>query len=75
MLARREDRWRIYEQLADRAGIDIEPEQSWVLGRVRERAPIAEDALAADLGLELDRLDRRSRSCAGAASSPATRSS
>jgi DNA-binding MarR family transcriptional regulator len=57
VLTRREDRRRIYEQLAERAGIEITPEESWVLGRVRERAPIGEEALAADLGLDLDRLD------------------
>ena len=66
VLARRENRRRIYEQLADRAGIEIEPEQSWVLGRVRERAPIAEDALADDLGARARAARRPARRAAAA---------
>jgi DNA-binding MarR family transcriptional regulator len=49
VLARREDRRRIYEQLVERAGVDVAPEESWTLGRINERAPVTEAQLAGDL--------------------------
>jgi EmrB/QacA subfamily drug resistance transporter len=52
VLAARKNRWRIYEQLADRAGIPIPPRESWVLGRLGERAPISAGALAESLQVE-----------------------
>jgi DNA-binding MarR family transcriptional regulator len=57
VLARRENRWRIYEQLARRAGIAIAPRESWVLGRLGERAPIGLDALAEILAVERGSLE------------------
>ena len=52
VLARREDRRRIYERLVGRAGVDVGPEESWTLGRLNERAPTTQAALAEDLGVE-----------------------
>jgi EmrB/QacA subfamily drug resistance transporter len=51
VLAQRENRRRVYERVISRAGVEIAPEESWVLGRLRERAPITGDALAVDLQL------------------------
>jgi EmrB/QacA subfamily drug resistance transporter len=39
-LARRENRWRVYEQLALRAGLDLDPAELWLLARLGERAPV-----------------------------------
>ncbi len=35
-LARRENRWRVYDQLAQRAGVDLEPNELWLLARLGE---------------------------------------
>jgi EmrB/QacA subfamily drug resistance transporter len=57
VLAERENRRRVYERVIDRSGVEIAPEESWVLGRIKEREPVATDALAAELGIGLDQLD------------------
>jgi EmrB/QacA subfamily drug resistance transporter len=56
VLTGKEDRRRIYEQLVRRAGVDLEPEESWTLGRIRERAPVSEASLAEDLGIDREQL-------------------
>ena len=35
-LARRENRWRVYDQLAQRAGVDLDPTELWLLARIGE---------------------------------------
>ena len=35
-LARRDNRWRMYQQLADRAGVDLDPAELWLLSRLGE---------------------------------------
>ena len=35
-LARRENRWRLYEQLGERAGLDLAPDEHWLLARLGE---------------------------------------
>ena len=35
-LAQRENRWRVYEQLAERADVDLEPGELWLLTRLGE---------------------------------------
>jgi EmrB/QacA subfamily drug resistance transporter len=39
-LARRENRWRVYDQLARRAEIDLDPNELWLLARLGEDAPV-----------------------------------
>jgi DNA-binding MarR family transcriptional regulator len=51
-----EARRRVYDQLIQRSRVEIGAEESWVLGRLGERQPIAEGALAEDLGLPLGQL-------------------
>jgi EmrB/QacA subfamily drug resistance transporter len=53
----RQGRTRAYEQLIARSGIEIAPAESWVLGRVGEREPIAADALASELAVSPDELE------------------
>ncbi len=71
-LVRHENRWRVYRQLADRAGVDLPPEQYWLLARLGEGAgtDLAGGRLAASLaslreaGLVADGgLSERGRAC------------
>ena len=39
-LARRENHWRVYERLAQRAGVDLDPAELWVLARLGEGTAI-----------------------------------
>ncbi len=52
-----EGRTRAYEQLIARTGIDIGAAESWVLGRVAEREPVAVDALSSELSVSRGELD------------------
>ncbi len=39
-LARRENRWRVYEEVAEHAGVDLDPTELWIVGRLGEEAVI-----------------------------------
>lgn len=39
-LVRRENRWRVYRQLAERAGVDLPPDAHWLLARLGEGADL-----------------------------------
>ena len=52
VLAGREERRQVYEDVAAQAGIRIDPQESWVLARLAEREPITEDGLAEQLAVE-----------------------
>ena len=39
-LARRENRWRVYDQLADRANVDLDAAELWLLSRLGEGAVV-----------------------------------
>jgi EmrB/QacA subfamily drug resistance transporter len=39
-LALRENRWRMYERFADRAEVDLDPTELWLLSRLGEGAPV-----------------------------------
>jgi EmrB/QacA subfamily drug resistance transporter len=56
-LARRENRWGVYQRLASRAGLTLLPPETWLLARVGERAPITIEALFS--GLRLDPAEGR----------------
>jgi EmrB/QacA subfamily drug resistance transporter len=48
-LAVREERWDIYQGLADRAAIQLEPPELWLLARLGQHAPTTEAELAGAL--------------------------
>jgi len=58
VLLQRENRPRVYLQLAEHAGVELGPRAAWLLARLDERVPIAESALADDLHLGPDELDQ-----------------
>jgi DNA-binding MarR family transcriptional regulator len=51
-LARREERWQLYERLATRAGLDLPPPELWLLARLGERAPLTEAELGEQLPVD-----------------------
>ena len=51
VLVARENRWRAYDDLAKRAGIDLPAPELWMLARLGERAPITLNALSAELAI------------------------
>ena len=56
---RRDERTRVYQATIARAGVDIQPGESWVLGRVGERGPTTVDDLAGELQVDPGRLAPR----------------
>jgi EmrB/QacA subfamily drug resistance transporter len=42
-LAQRENRWRVYDRLAERAGVDLDPTELWLLARLGEGTVVALD--------------------------------
>jgi EmrB/QacA subfamily drug resistance transporter len=49
VLVARENRWRVYADLARRAGIDLPAPELWMLARLGEREPMTLDALSKEL--------------------------
>jgi len=47
----KENRSRVYRQLIERSGVEIEPAESWLLARTSERAGTTLSALAVEFGL------------------------
>jgi MFS family permease len=47
-----EERSRVYRQVIERSGVEIQPDESWLLARVSERGPTTVSALAVEFGLE-----------------------
>ncbi|MDX6400861.1 MAG: hypothetical protein QOF27_1467, partial [Gaiellaceae bacterium] len=58
VIARREERWRAYEELAANAQIDLPPAELWALARLGERAPASREEIAAATGVDDSRLHR-----------------
>jgi EmrB/QacA subfamily drug resistance transporter len=56
VLARRENRWRLYERLAARAGLDLGPAACWLLLRFDERSAVTLGDLARRLDVPMPRL-------------------
>jgi EmrB/QacA subfamily drug resistance transporter len=50
-LMEKENRSRVYRELIERSGIEIEPEESWVLARVSERPGATKTSLAGEFEL------------------------
>jgi EmrB/QacA subfamily drug resistance transporter len=51
-LASGENRWEAYEDFAARAGVQLPPPELWLIARIGEREPVAEDALRVELGTD-----------------------
>jgi EmrB/QacA subfamily drug resistance transporter len=67
LLAGREQRWQLYQRLADRADVELPPPELWLLARLGERAPLTEAELdeqlpvhASELRTALRQLEERS---------------
>jgi DNA-binding MarR family transcriptional regulator len=58
VIARREERWRAYEELAAKARIDLPPTELWSLARLAEQAPASRQTIAAATGVDEGRLER-----------------
>ena len=50
------NRARIYRQVIERSGVEIEPEESWLLARVRDRPGATAVSVAGEFGLSPERL-------------------
>jgi EmrB/QacA subfamily drug resistance transporter len=64
VIARREERWRAYEELASRARVNLDPEETWTLARLAEHGPASADALAAATGADGGRVEQSLRELA-----------
>jgi DNA-binding MarR family transcriptional regulator len=58
VIARREERWRAYEELAAKAQIDLPPTELWALCRLAEQAPASRQTIAAATGVDDGQLER-----------------
>jgi EmrB/QacA subfamily drug resistance transporter len=56
LLVARENRWRLYADLARRAAVDLPAPELWMLARLGERAPITLASLSAELKIPLGQL-------------------
>jgi DNA-binding MarR family transcriptional regulator len=66
VIARRDERWRAYEEWVNRAGVDLEPTEAWLLARAGEQAPASAEQIAESTGVDpgairatMERLERR----------------
>jgi EmrB/QacA subfamily drug resistance transporter len=55
-LAQRQNRHEVYEELARRAGMSLDPDEIWILARVSELGPATGDVLAERAGADRERL-------------------
>ncbi len=46
VVARRDERWRAYEEWVNRAGVDLDPTEAWLLARTGEQAPASVQEIA-----------------------------
>jgi DNA-binding MarR family transcriptional regulator len=57
-LLARENRWRVYADLAQRAELDLSAPELWLLARLGEREPLSANALAAELKVPMSALQQ-----------------
>jgi DNA-binding MarR family transcriptional regulator len=57
VIARREERWRAYEELAARAEVDLPPTELWALCRLAEQAPASPQTIAAATGVDNEQVE------------------
>jgi EmrB/QacA subfamily drug resistance transporter len=55
-LSEREERRRVYRRLIERSGVEIQPDESWLLACVAERGTTSVSAIASEFGLGQDLL-------------------
>src|SRR6266446_3062188 len=58
VVARRDQRWRAYEEWVNRAGVDIDPTEAWLLARTGERAPASVQQIAEAAGVDAEAVRR-----------------
>ena len=58
-LAGHEERNRVYREVIERSGVEIEPGESWLLARLSERGPTSLPVIAEECGLAADVLGPR----------------
>ena len=58
LLVARENRWRAYADLAQRAGLDLPAQELWMLARLGEREPMTLASLSAELRIPAAALER-----------------
>jgi EmrB/QacA subfamily drug resistance transporter len=56
LLASREQRWELYQRLADRASLDLPPPQLWLLARLGERPDLSQPELVGQLHADQDQI-------------------
>jgi EmrB/QacA subfamily drug resistance transporter len=66
IIARRDERWRAYAEWVNRAGVDVDPREAWLLARTGERAPASVAQIAEATGVDeeavrrtMERLEQR----------------
>jgi EmrB/QacA subfamily drug resistance transporter len=52
VIARRDERWRAYEEWVNRAGVDLDPTEAWLLARTGEQAPASVEQIAEATGVD-----------------------
>src|SRR3954468_25009178 len=58
VLMARENRWRVYADLARRSGLDLPAPELWLLARLGEREPITATSLGDELKVPRHHLER-----------------
>ena len=58
VVASRDQRWRAYEEWVNRAGVDIDPTEAWLLARTGERASASVQQIAEDTGVDAEAVRR-----------------
>jgi EmrB/QacA subfamily drug resistance transporter len=57
VLGNRQVRWERYERIAERAGVELDPPELWLLARLGERPPVEREELRAQLHADDRELD------------------
>jgi len=58
VVARRDQRWRAYEEWVNRAGVDVDPTEAWLLARTGEQAPASVEQIAEATGVDAEAVRR-----------------
>jgi DNA-binding MarR family transcriptional regulator len=58
VIARRDQRWRAYEEWVNRAGVDLDPTEAWLLARTGERAAASVEHIAEATGVDAEAVGR-----------------
>jgi EmrB/QacA subfamily drug resistance transporter len=58
IIARRDERWRAYAEWVNRAGVDVDPREAWLLARTGERAPASVPQIAEATGVDEEAVRR-----------------